>query len=76
MRVACTLRPARHAQDFSIRKAEELTGVPRGTLSQIERGRVIPTDDQAAAIERVYGVDRHDFYEFAGTEPLIKGDDA
>jgi transcriptional regulator with XRE-family HTH domain len=40
-----TLRELRLERGLSLRALEELTGVNRGILSQLERGRLIPAGD-------------------------------
>lgn len=43
---------ARRAAGLSLRELEQRSGVNRGLLSLLERGRLIPTPDQAAVILR------------------------
>jgi transcriptional regulator with XRE-family HTH domain len=56
------LREFRSELGISIRLAEERTGISRAYLSQIERGRLLPTDRQAKAIEEVYAAPRTEWY--------------
>lgn len=38
---------------MSIRKLSDLTGIPRGYLSMAERGRLVPTGEEYAAVMAV-----------------------
>jgi transcriptional regulator with XRE-family HTH domain len=60
VRLRCFIHEGRG--DRSLRQIAALTGVSAGELSLIERGRLLPTDDQVEAIERVYGIERIDWY--------------
>ena len=60
MRLRCTLRHIRG--DQPIRDFAEQTGVHRGTLSMIELGRLLPTDEQIPLLEAAYGVPFEDWY--------------
>ncbi len=42
--------PQRVALGLSLRQLEKLCGVPRGQLSLVEAGRLIPTGDQYQAV--------------------------
>ena len=53
MRVRCLLRQIRGER--TIHDVAEASGVARGTLSYIERGRMFPADDQVDGLERAYG---------------------
>jgi transcriptional regulator with XRE-family HTH domain len=66
MRVACKLRT--HRGDRSLAVIEAATyaaghNVSGGILSQIERGRTLPTDEQIPVLEQVYGIAFADWYE-------------
>jgi transcriptional regulator with XRE-family HTH domain len=52
----------------SLRAMAEATGIHRGTLSRIETGRMLPTDEELRRIEQAYGVPRDAIY--ATTESL------
>lgn len=45
-----TWRALRSERGYSLRELQDATGINRGDLSKIERGRLIPTPGQAAAI--------------------------
>lgn len=62
MRLVCHLRRFRQELGLSIREAEEATGISRATLSQIERVRRLPSDDQADVLEAVYAKPRTHWY--------------
>lgn len=49
---------------ISLRTAEELTGLNRGLLSDIERGRTIPRPDECAAMLRAYRPEHPGGYPF------------
>ena len=53
MRVTCMMRGLRG--DRSLTEVEDETGINRGTLSQIERGILLPLDRHVVILERVYG---------------------
>lgn len=56
MRVVCHLRDARGDRSLrQIAEAANLQGLTSGLLSLMEQGRLLPTDEQAVAIERAYG---------------------
>src|SRR3990167_8652657 len=48
------MRLIREGLGLSISDACALTGVARGEISQLERGQLIPRDDQVARLEPVY----------------------
>ena len=60
MHLACHLREIRGKRP--IREVEAESGVSRAYLSQIERGRMLPTEDQIPELERAYGVMLHEMY--------------
>jgi transcriptional regulator with XRE-family HTH domain len=60
MRVRCHLREFRGKR--SLRDVAEQVGINHGMLSQIERGRVLPRDDQIPALEQVYGEPHERWY--------------
>lgn len=74
MRIVCHLRAAREAKGLHLRQMEELTGVSRGTLSQIERGERLPKDKIVPALEDAYGLPCIEWY-FAGCSFAIVSDD-
>jgi transcriptional regulator with XRE-family HTH domain len=45
-----------------MREIELEAGINRGTLSQIERGKLLPAEDQIPAIEAAYGAPVHKWY--------------
>jgi len=55
MRLTTHLRTIREERGLTIREAEEQTGIARGTLSQLERGVLLPLDKQVPKLEIVYG---------------------
>jgi transcriptional regulator with XRE-family HTH domain len=55
MRVACNLRELRKRRGLGLRETAERAGVNRGVLSSIERGRMLPSDDQVPGLEKAYG---------------------
>lgn len=57
-RIKTNLRALRKDQDMKIRHAEHETGINRGLLSQIERGILMPNDEQHEQLVRVYGAAR------------------
>lgn len=89
MRVACNLREIRERmprtdagkrvsmQDIHERTVEAGHPVAGGILSMIERGIVLPTDDQVPAIEHAYGAPVTDWYDARTLLALqADGDDA
>ena len=44
----------RFALDLSLREVEQVTGINRGFLSMIERGRMIPTQEESNALLDFY----------------------
>ena len=60
MVVRCYLREIRGRR--SIRKIAEASGVNRGTLSAIERGHVVPKDEQVEPMEAAYGAPFEEWY--------------
>lgn len=59
MKVACSLRVHRY---LPLRETGARVGIAFGQLSMIERGRLLPTDEELARIEAVYGIDRTVIY--------------
>jgi transcriptional regulator with XRE-family HTH domain len=49
------IKPKRKAQDINLRELEQLTGINRGELSRIERGRLVYDERQKRLIEEVLG---------------------
>lgn len=76
MHLTCRLRQLRESRQLSIKDAEKETGISRGTLSAIERGKAIPADDHVKPIERVYGEPWHQWYSKTGAAALQEGDEA
>ena len=64
----CYLRELRGARP--INAAAEATGVNKGVLSMIERGRQLPTDSEALALAEFYGPAAS---WYAGTNPNCYG---
>lgn len=60
MRVRCYLREIRGRR--SLRAIAETSGINRGSLSTIERGTRLPTDDQVEQLEQAYGVPFEQMY--------------
>jgi transcriptional regulator with XRE-family HTH domain len=55
VKLRCALRPLREAQGLSLREMSERTGINHGTLSQLEKGRLLPSDPQLPTLEGAYG---------------------
>jgi len=55
MRVPTNLRAIRTAASLTLTEVEDLTGVSRAVLSQIETGRMLPADKFVAQLELAYG---------------------
>lgn len=53
LKLVCHLRGIRG--DRPITEIQEASGINRGTLSQIERGIMLPLDRQVASLEAAYG---------------------
>lgn len=51
-----TLRELRHDQGLSLTDVSRSSGVSRGHLSMIERGRMVATADEACAISVALGL--------------------
>lgn len=51
--VRCQLRPRRGTRTLA--ELQQLTGIHRGTLSQLERGERLPRPSQVGALEAAYG---------------------
>lgn len=60
MHVACNLRTIRGRR--TITDIEKASGVARGTLSLLERGRLFPLEKHIAALERAYDAELHTWY--------------
>jgi transcriptional regulator with XRE-family HTH domain len=60
MHVPCNLRTLRGKRPIT--EIEQASGVHRGTLSMLERGRLFPTEKQIDGLERAYGVAVHEFW--------------
>lgn len=54
MRLRCKLRVLRGEK--TLKAISEQTGINRGTLSLIELGRLLPTDEQVEPLEQAYGI--------------------
>lgn len=76
MHLTCRLRQLREARGLSITQAERETGISKGTLSAIERGKALPLDKHVSEIERVYGARLVEVYSPAGLLALQEGDAA
>jgi transcriptional regulator with XRE-family HTH domain len=57
----CHLREIRGKRPLSELEAE--TGINRGTLSHLERGRQLPLDKHVPDLERAYGAPRTEWYD-------------
>jgi transcriptional regulator with XRE-family HTH domain len=68
MRIKSHLRELRGTRPISV--AAEETGVNKGVLSRIERGRQLPTDMEALALAEFYGPVSS---WYAGTDPDCYG---
>lgn len=55
MRVVTFLRDIRANADLTLTEVEEITGVSRGTLSQLETGQRFPADKHISQLELAYG---------------------
>jgi transcriptional regulator with XRE-family HTH domain len=64
VRLRCYIRQGRGER--SLRQIAELTDVSPGELSLIERGRLLPDDEQVAALELIYGMPMIDWYHPVG----------
>ena len=67
MRVRCHLREIRGRR--ALRDLAEDARINRGTLSLIERGRLLPADKQIESLERAYGRPIGEWYDWRG--PLV-----
>jgi transcriptional regulator with XRE-family HTH domain len=55
LHLVCRLRNLREKRELSIKDMERATGISRGTLSAVERGKAVPLDEHVAPMEREYG---------------------
>lgn len=62
MRVPTNLRTIRTAASLTLTEVEDLIGVNRAVLSQIETGRMLPADKFVPQLELAYGPPS-DWYE-------------
>ncbi|RDI73284.1 helix-turn-helix domain-containing protein [Gaiella occulta] len=53
-----TLREIRMGSRTTLRQLQDRTGINKGTLSQIERGRMVASPAELAAIADALGLDR------------------
>lgn len=60
MHVPCHLREIRGKRPIA--EIERASGVHRGTLSLLERGRLLPMEKHVEGLERAYGVPVHEFW--------------
>lgn len=60
MYIACHLREIRGKRPM--REVEAEAGIHRGTLSMIERGRLLPTEAQIPQLEAAYEAPLHEWY--------------
>lgn len=60
MHVPCYLREIRGKR--TMLEIEAASGVNRGTLSLLERGRLFPLEKHVARLERAYGKPWHEWY--------------
>jgi transcriptional regulator with XRE-family HTH domain len=64
VRLRCHLRELRGKR--SLRELAEEAGLNHGTLSQIERGVLLPRDEQVYAIGKAYGAPPTEWYSELG----------
>lgn len=60
MRLACNLREARGRRRLT--ELAQASGVHHGTLSQLERGRLLLPDDKVEPVAEAYGLPAHEWY--------------
>lgn len=75
MRLRCYLREIREDSKRSLADLERATGISGGTLSQIERGLLVPIPKHLEAIERGYGVPPSKWYSSWAWAALAEGDE-
>jgi transcriptional regulator with XRE-family HTH domain len=78
MRLRCRLRELRGRRSLSKMAAATEEGGKRifaGVLSLIERGRMLPADDQLEAIAAAYGEDIESWYDWRGPLVAVEMDD-
>lgn len=63
-----TLRELRERRELSLRALEVVTGISRGTLSQIETGGRVPSLEQLQTLGAFYGVEAWQFVVLAVAE--------
>jgi transcriptional regulator with XRE-family HTH domain len=68
LNLICHLREIRG--DRPITEIQGASGINRGTLSQIERGLMLPLDRQIEALERAYGAPAEQWYSRAGLRAI------
>ncbi len=73
MHLACKLREIRDGR--TLRAIADASGVAVPTLSQIERGLMLPRDDQVAALELAYGIPLAEWYDPQTLLALQHGDE-
>lgn len=52
-----TLRELRTSRELTLQEVSDATGIFIGTISLLERGRLMPTPSQIVQLSRYYGVD-------------------
>lgn len=65
MHVRTYLREIREARGLQLVDAAKLTGISKGDLSRIERGRVLPTEEQLGMLAALYLEPHQDVLEAA-----------
>ena len=73
MKVRCYLREIRGRRP--LRRIAADTGINRGTLSLVERGRMLPKDDWIERMEEAYGAPFDDWYPAAARRVLELDDE-
>jgi transcriptional regulator with XRE-family HTH domain len=67
MHLRCRLREFRGRR--TLREVAAVSGLPVSLLSQLERGRMVPTDAEIRQLEPAYGRLLRDWYDWRG--PLL-----
>jgi transcriptional regulator with XRE-family HTH domain len=76
VRLSCTFREIRRLERTSLGAISEIAGIHRGTLSLIERGRLLPTDEQIPGLELAYGRPIETLYSPLALRAVQEDDDA
>lgn len=73
MHLRCRLREIR--ADRTLREIADTSGVAVPTLSLIERGLMLPRDDQVEELENAYGIPLAEWYDRPTLLALQHGDE-